>query len=62
MAELQEGTPKAKEMVSRILGGLIFGFSLVFLVLPALGRQATLGVALMFVGSALVFLYGRSNP
>ena len=47
---------KTKTYATRILGGLIFGFSL-FIVGPALGTRATLGIIVMILGLGLAFTY-----
>ena len=48
---------KAKAYATRILGGSIFGFSL-FIVGPALGTRATLGIIVMILGLALASVHG----
>ena len=48
---------KARAYVTRILGGMIFGFSL-FIVGPALGTRATLGIIVMILGLGLASVHG----
>ena len=48
---------KTKTYATRILGGLIFGFSL-FIVGPALGTRATLEIIVMILGLGLASVHG----
>ena len=42
-----------KTLIFRLIGGVIYGAALVFLVYPALGFNASIGITLMFAGALI---------